>query len=97
MTMSSWNGAVVAATRAARAGGRNAALAALLGASLLLGPVHVHAAEKGAKQAAAPVKVSPYLRYAREHAKTAAKVPARGRPSSSSVHGARGGARLGSH
>ena len=92
MTGSSWKGAVV---RAARARSWIATLAALLGAGLLLGSVQARGAEKGAMQATAPVKVSPYLRYAREHAKAAAKVPPRVRPSSSTVHGARGGARVG--
>ena len=94
MKISRWKGRVAGATGAAYAGSRIAALVAVVGAGLLLYPVHARAAEEGTKQAAGPVKVSPYVRYAREHAKTAEKVPLRVRPSSSTVHGARGGARV---
>ena len=98
MKRSNWNGAVTGAARAPRAGGRMAVLVGLLGAGLLLGTAHVRAADKSAKQAnAAPTKLSPYLRYAREHAKTTQMTPPRVRPSSSAVHGARGGARLARH
>ena len=96
MRTSSWNGAVVGAACTARAAGRIAALVALLGAGLLLGTVHARAAETGAKQAA-PVKLSPYVRYAREHAKTGERMPVRVRPSSTTVHGVRGGARVAHH
>lgn len=89
--MSSWSGAVAGA---ARAGGRIAALVALLEAGLLLGQAQAHPAEKAAKTAASSVKVSPYVRYAREHAKTTERMPVRVRPATSTVHGARGGARV---
>lgn len=97
MKRSGRNGAVVAAARAARAGGRIAALVGLLVAGLLLGQARAGAAERGAQQGAGPAKESPYARYAREHARTAEKKPVRVRPSSSTVHGARGGARVARH
>jgi len=100
MSTSRWYRAVLAAARAARAGGRIAALAGLVGAGLLLGPVPAGAAERGAQQAASPArKESPYARYAREHAKSAKSAeakPVRVRPSSSSNgHRRRGGPRAG--
>jgi hypothetical protein len=83
MTRSSWSKATI-----------GAALVALVGAGLVLGQAHEHPAEKVAQPAATPVRESPYAQYARKHARTAEKVPSRVRPSSSTVHGARGGARV---
>lgn len=95
--MSSWDGEAPEAFRAARAWGRMATLAGLIGAGLLLGPVGAGAAERGVQQAARPAKkVSPYVRYARDHARTAEKKAIRVRPSVSHTgHGPRGGARAG--
>lgn len=94
MKGSSRNGAVVAGVRAR---GRVVALVALVGAVLLLGQVRAGAAEGGSRQVAGPAKESPYARYAREHARAAEKLPIRVRPASSTVHGARGGARVAHH
>jgi hypothetical protein len=97
MSTTSWYRGVLAAARAARAGGRIAALAGLVGAGLLLGPVMASAAERGAQQAAGPRKESPYARYAREHAKTAEKKPARVKPTSPLARGPRVSARGARH
>jgi len=99
MSTSSWHRELHAVARVARAGGRIAALAGLLGAGLLLGTVRAGAAERGAQQAASPArKESPYARYAREHARTAERKPVRVRPSPSSAgRGQRGSARAGRH
>lgn len=79
MLVSSWYREMVAVTRIAVA-------AAALGAGLLLAPVEARAAENGAQPAVSPAKrVSPYARYAQEHAKSAQVKPARVRPSSSSA------------
>lgn len=93
--MSRWHGELLAAARAV---GRIAVLAGLLGAGLL-GPVRAGAAERGAQQAAGQArKESPYARYAREHARTVERKPVRVRPSPSSAgHRARGAARAGRH
>lgn len=97
MSMSSWCAEVVVTARAARGQGRIAALAGLLGAGLLLAPLPVRAAERGAQQAASPTKESPYARYAREHAKTAEKKPARVKPVRSVGSGPHAGAQRGRH
>lgn len=83
---------VLARARAARAGRRIAALAGLLCAGLLLGPASASAAERGTQQAASPRKESPYARYAREHAKSVEKKPARLKPTSSLGRAPRSGA-----
>jgi hypothetical protein len=96
MSMSSWHGEVLAVARAARVGGRIAALAGLLGAGLLLSPATARAAEGAAQQAASPARrESPYARYARDHAKTAERKPGRVKPSPAGhgPRGPRGGAR----
>jgi hypothetical protein len=73
-----------------------AAVAALVGAGLALGPVRAGATERDEAQIASPVKESPYARYAREHAKTAERKPIRVR-ASSTAHRPRGGAGMGRH
>ena len=87
MRSSRWYREVLTAARAARARGRIAALAGLVGAGLLLSPADASATERGAPQAASPRKESPYARYAREHAMTATKKPGRVKPTSSGGRG----------
>jgi hypothetical protein len=92
IAMSSWFGAMLAASRAAA---RIGALAGLIGGGLLFGPTDGRAAEHGAPQAGAPAKrVSPYSRYARDRAKSVEKQPARMKPFPGSAgHRQRVGAR----
>ena len=77
MSTSSWDREVRAAARGRRVAGRIGVAAALLCAALSLDPVVGSAADGSAQQAAGARKESPYARYAREHAKTGEKKPAR--------------------
>jgi hypothetical protein len=92
MPMSNLYEGVLAALRAAV---RIGALAGLLAAGLLLGPTRARAAENAAPQPGTPAhRVSPYARYARDHAKSVEKKPARVKPVTlSGGHGRRVGAR----
>jgi hypothetical protein len=89
MSASIRHGGVIAIARAA-------ALAGLLGAAPHPGPGRARPAAVAAQPAAVPRKESPYARYAREHAMSEAKRPARVKLApSSAVHRQRSRARSG--